>query len=412
MTNNNNLSDNNFDNTQSNIIKSEDSYVVGFLEKYACLVDKCPVHCCSAWTIAVDKDTIVHWTRNHPELLNGVEFSKTPSDDSKMKMHSVNNIDECIFYTKERTCQIHAKYGSSSLPDICNYYPHLYKSFNEIIYLSATISCVAIAYIILDDEEDINFKYNVIQNYPIKKNRKDIYDLFRGYEMISNKINVLDFYHTLIEHINKYKNIKDFCVDFLYLSQYLDDNSIFATKLTNNEILMLNFEKSKSPEHFNKINIKFRMFYKDLLFEIIENIMSTNREFEKKLIVYIDVYKEKSGFLEDAFFQYSQDPDGANKHLKYIRRFIKAKLSQSIFPYGVITSHFTKFAIILAIEILIINLIFAIFFYHNSLDDDIVPKVIYTIDRAFYGRSYNKLFDKIMMSNLDKIENIFACFID
>lgn len=53
---------------------------------------------------------------------------------------------------------MHESYGEQILPDICNSFPQQYKEIGEDILLNATISCPAVAYKIMDDQEDYNFE--------------------------------------------------------------------------------------------------------------------------------------------------------------------------------------------------------------------------------------------------------------
>ena len=170
--------------------------VFGFVEKYSCLIDKCPSDCCTSWNVDVDHQTLQKWAAENPELLNYVEQHAENNNKAIMKMippsiHNqdpplstdlqtpdkeisainkilheskhgivklVNKTRHCQAFTHSGGCGVHTKYGQESLPDVCNSYPHIYKSFCGNVYLSATSSCPSICYIINDDDEKNNFK--------------------------------------------------------------------------------------------------------------------------------------------------------------------------------------------------------------------------------------------------------------
>jgi hypothetical protein len=428
--------------------------LVSFVQKYSCLIDKCPSDCCTSWNIEVDYETLQRWSATKPELLGYTEQHPKNESMIRMKMitpplynqdpplsinlkspeseifaikeilqsskiqkpHLVNDAKHCKSFNQGVGCGIHQKYGQETLPDICNSYPHLYKSFCGEIYLSATPSCPSICYIINDDEEEDNFKI-IKTDFIIKR------DLSKIFEYIDNKnnnringgikINPHKIYNKMINLANKHNSIRSFLIDFVQISHHL--SGLTHTQMDSDGVKIIEeiSLSSLKQSYVSKINYEYRMFYKEILLDLFNNLSIKSNIFVCKIQSLFSFYKTNSGFLEEAFCEFYYKKNAKKDHyFKYLRRLVKAKLSEVMFPYGIYNFNLAYFAIIICVEILIIEMIFAIFFYNNILDDFSAKEIIFYVDRVFYSKSNTNIFQVISSFNLDKIENIIASLLE
>ena len=108
---------------------------LNLMKKFKCLADKCWDNCCLGWAIDVDKDSLQKYKDEAPELLEKVE-ARAGGEGHKMK-HKCGN---CICL-ENNLCTMQAKYGEEFLPNICYYFPNVYKKVGDEVYMGTNMAC-------------------------------------------------------------------------------------------------------------------------------------------------------------------------------------------------------------------------------------------------------------------------------
>ncbi len=371
-------------------------FSLGFMLKYSCIQDRCINDCCNSWTIEVDKATMQKWKEQAPELLESVE--QNPYRPEAIRMKTLGEDRSCI-QLQGGMCAVHKARGADMLPEICNYFPQLYKAFNGKIHLSGTPACPSVAYIILSEDEDNNFKIHQASS-ELKKAMNNI----SNYELKGASTQVISsVFAKIMAFVSGFSNVR-LCLKSLYFaSKLLDETDIAALPQSIDLILKLSNYSGKNI----KINYNFEANIFDSIIELTLEVSTRTKPFISLILQKLKDIKAGEQNPLQIYQKYEAAKDGLVANKKYLRRFVKAKLGESIFPFTPFFTHEEDF-ILLYCEYLIVDFVIAVFWSQGALSERVIGDIIHSIAREFYAKKRSRLMDLIKAQNLDKIENLFA----
>lgn len=119
-----------------------------YMEAFRCVEDKCIDTCCRGWDMQLSADQFNTYQQQTPELLGSVCKSQR---HYVMKRSSVDDI--CVEHV-DGLCKIQQHYDASLLADACHIYPRVVRQVHERYVMTASLSCPEIARLILYGMED------------------------------------------------------------------------------------------------------------------------------------------------------------------------------------------------------------------------------------------------------------------
>jgi lysine-N-methylase len=367
----------------------------GFMKKYACIQDKCINDCCNSWTIEIDKPTLEKWKAKAPDLLESIE--QNPYRPETLRMQTTGEEKSCV-QLQGGICSIHKNKGADMLPEICNYFPQMYKAFNSKIYLTGTTSCPAVAYIILNEEEEANFKISD-HLISIKKSLGQISEYGNGL----GGQNIASIVAKVMDFVSSFSNPRQAVKSLYFASKLFDETKQSQLSQNIDSILKLS---NVSLKAFT-VNDDFEENIFDNIIDLTLNITTRNKPFITLILQKLNELKLQGINPLALYREYEAAKDGFVTTKKYLRRFIKVKLAENFFPASSFASHSEDF-IILYCEYLIIDFVIALFYSCGLKDEKTIGDIIHSIDREFYAKKRSRIMDLIKAQNLDKIENLFA----
>ena len=368
---------------------------INYFKEYNCLASDCVNDCCHGWTIEVEPETIEKWQNKTPQLLDYIQENSYRTGTKCMKSKD----DRSCIMLSNGLCDIHKNHEAEMLPNICNYFPQLYKRINKELFLTATVSCPAIAKLIVNDNEDSNFLFSDF-NYDLKKQEESIH------ETLAYPINYdfIDIYEFLIQEVEPYKRPRYFLMTLYYLSEILDQTDIrFLGDLYERLYEISNPQIKKI--YFNKLDESLILS----VFRSIKELTTRSKKYISQIISYVDYYLDNPDQITSLLDIYLEVRD-IGKYDKYLRRFIKAKLSETIFPFCVVNSVHDETLIIIN-EVIILELMIVIFSLYNKLDEELVANLIHSIDREFYGKKNQRILETLDDNGMCNKYNIFSFLI-
>ena len=255
------------------------------LSKYHCLMDKCSNDCCSKWAISVDNETVEKWKKKAPQLLRLIEEKK--DDNGKFEeWRMIKNANRVCMAQKDGKCIIQSEHGEDMIPNLCGYFPHLYKNVCGTNYASINLACPAVVKCLLkngkDDWKFVDWKPNY------EKKKITTYDADE----------VGDFSY-------------DECEEFF--SEVLD---LFEDKKTNFDILLTSFVKVIFEDY--KLSLK----------QLRDNIQYEFENAKKLIKSEYNKNKTKKGYALFALLDslYGIEGDSINENLIAVMKTIKDEL--------------------------------------------------------------------------------------
>ena len=376
-------------------------YKPKLLQRFSCLIDKCQYNCCSGWIIGVNDKDVEKFKIHAPEILDNTIIKideKTKVEEREMKRDQETK--NCIML-QDNKCQIHARYGSEMLPNICSYFPNIFRKYDEtnIVDLSAT-NCHGVLDLIFKATSKDDF---IISNYETNFIKDDLHDFY-------DKYNKLPF--------NKLLDIHNHILTLTY-----DENMTFENLL----IFIHNLSKNINQMAYKDLYyyIKSDMDYEELCIEPESIIIQANyslidimeftvnhlirapifdftMNYIKKSLKLIDKHKIKMGDVDE---EYNNKINvwNKNKHRydNILKNYLRSKLSESLFPFYYSNVNVTTNAIIF--ECLMIRLLLICLMDQNvdlMADQDSEGKMfkfVSVLARRFYGLKESKkelLYDK------------------
>ena len=365
---------------------------INYFKEYSCLTSDCVNDCCHGWTIEVAPETIEKWQNKAPQLLDYIQENSYRPETKCMKSKE----DRSCIMLSNGLCGIHKNHGAEMLPNICNYFPQLYKRINNELFLTATVSCPATAKLIVNDNEDSNFLFSDF-NYDFKKQEKSIHESLE----CSVDYNFIDIYKFLIQKVEYYKRPRYFLMSLYYLSEILDQTDI--------RYLGDFYERLYEVSNPQVKKIYFDELDENLILSVLRSIKkltTRSKKYIKQIISYVDYYLDNPDQIESLLEIYLEVRN-IDKYDKYLRRFIKAKLSETIFPFCVVDSAYNE-ALIIINESIMLELMIVIFSLHEKVDEELVANLIHSIDREFYAKKRTRILKTLDDNGMCNRDNIFS----
>ena len=139
-------------------------FIADYMEKFACIGDKCEDTCCAGWGINVDKSTYKKYQKiNSPELRTIFKSSLKRVKKGKISTEnfaslSLDKDSKCPLLDTKGLCKIHSQFGEKALSKTCRTYPRMENWVDGMLEISGTLSCPEVARLALLPKEGIGFK--------------------------------------------------------------------------------------------------------------------------------------------------------------------------------------------------------------------------------------------------------------
>ncbi|MGD8783457.1 MAG: flagellin lysine-N-methylase [Thioalkalispiraceae bacterium] len=120
-----------------------------YMHSFRCLGGDCEDTCCQNWDISIDKyhyDLLLNKVENNQEdkaLFERSVLLHKPENSSEKNYAYIQKQASgfCPFYTGQGLCHIHARYGVEPLNDTCTFFPRVLSEREEVVELTAALSC-------------------------------------------------------------------------------------------------------------------------------------------------------------------------------------------------------------------------------------------------------------------------------
>lgn len=127
--------------------------VPDYYKKFVCLAGECPATCCAGWQIVIDEKSLKKYAKaqgsvgNH--IRNGVDFK-----ESVFLQYG----KRCAFLNDENLCDMHIEAGTDMMCNTCRKYPRHIEVFDNEREITLSMSCPAVAQMILGQEGKTSWK--------------------------------------------------------------------------------------------------------------------------------------------------------------------------------------------------------------------------------------------------------------
>lgn len=240
-----------------------------YLKDFKCLASKCKMICCGGWDIAIDKDSFFYLDnclnediRKNPKILTLNEKNTQSNFYAKLNLRNCM----CPFLNNDKLCSIQIKYGEMSIPIVCNTFPKVFNIINDVLVISARLSCPEISRLALLNKNATNiFNRNTLNDCY----RKEIDVLAE-----SSRTNLSVYYDQIQKYI--FKILKNNNINLEERLHYL---VILIKKFTqlNHEITLTDVKKIFTSVNVIMFNRHLNNFKKNIDFQyefLMENIIS------------------------------------------------------------------------------------------------------------------------------------------
>lgn len=144
-----------------------------YFDSFRCINSKCEFTCCGGWIVAIDKykyrvvsDAIAKSNVDVDEVLS-IEKDKS-SGKSFGKLNLRNRF--CPLLTSEYLCSLQKELGNDGLPVACATFPRIFNRVNNNIIMSARVSCIEVARLVLLDKKGLDLTFKKEESFDISGN--------------------------------------------------------------------------------------------------------------------------------------------------------------------------------------------------------------------------------------------------
>lgn len=124
-----------------------------YYQEFRCLASDCPATCCAGWQIVIDDKTLRRY-RN----LKG-SFGSRLANAINWKQQTFEQYEgRCAFLNEQNLCDIHLEAGADLMCRTCRNYPRHTEVYENERELSLSLSCPAIARLLLGRKERVTFR--------------------------------------------------------------------------------------------------------------------------------------------------------------------------------------------------------------------------------------------------------------
>jgi len=140
---------------------SESLQTLKYLTDFKCLAADCPDTCCKGWTVLMDQPSYkqlkkamqrssVSEAKRFRESVERLPDNQLSNGYASMRLDANGN---CNFLDDDGLCHIHSRYGEDKLCYTCSLYPKVFSRRNDVLHMTASLSCPAAARLCLLDAE-------------------------------------------------------------------------------------------------------------------------------------------------------------------------------------------------------------------------------------------------------------------
>ncbi|MCG7407979.1 flagellin lysine-N-methylase [Paenibacillus sp. ACRRX] len=136
-----------------------------YMKSFACIGSDCEDTCCAGWGISIDKKTYKKYKNvKHPTLTNllnkGIKRIKDErASDSTYASFKLNKQSyACPMLDENKLCRIQLNLGENMLCSTCTTYPRVINKVDNVMELSAKLSCPEVSRLALLNPNGIEFE--------------------------------------------------------------------------------------------------------------------------------------------------------------------------------------------------------------------------------------------------------------
>lgn len=305
-----------------------------YMERFSCIGSACEDTCCAGWTVTIDKSTYKKYQNTKDKELSKlfdehVKRNKKDPTDNYYARFKMNADLSCPFLNKEKLCSIQLKLGEDFLSHTCQTYPRVTNTIDEVVELSATLSCPEAARLALQNsgkmefiqKEDLqdfkNFKgFKLTPSHPLYGDQVEKYfwDLriftiqllqSREYKLWERLVILGVFYHTIQECIEngQLSEIPGYIEEYKRGVEYGIFDKVLHDIPSNEEIQLTLLTQLLSIKHniggYQKRFVEYYLAFHEGLFPEEEDISPKKilAKFRANFEQYYDPFMESHEYL-------------------------------------------------------------------------------------------------------------------
>ena len=384
-----------------------------YMLKFKCIGSDCEDTCCQKWTIHIDRETYMQYSRLEDrefseKLLQNLEVNE--ASKRTFDQYAVMKLDEttgmCKFL-ENGLCSIHLRLGESYLSNVCATYPRRSNWIDDTFETSAYLSCPEAARLALLNPEGMSFTY-VETDKPVMTSVRLTTKMPDSYPYANYFWEIRTLAIEIIQ--NRSYSLSHRLMQLAALADALDEAfaagkarqvphivQAFRDQLAGGgEITRIDTFPTHSHYQFKFLNGLLLVLvaakagnndtYKECLDQYIEGIQKAGDLTEAQLIRYYDDSRRK-------FY----DPFMA-EHQYIFENYVVNYLYGTAFPYDVEPKVFRKVFYIGIMYALLRMQLIGMAAYHGKVTSDMAVQLIYSFARNF---EHNENFRKVLLQQCE-----------
>ena len=124
-----------------------------YYKQFHCLAGSCPATCCAGWQIVIDRKALQRYASLDGSFGNRVKNSVDWQEHTFLQYGK-----RCAFLNEDNLCDMHLEAGAEMMCATCRKYPRHIEVFDNEREISLSMSCPAVAKLILEKEEKVAIK--------------------------------------------------------------------------------------------------------------------------------------------------------------------------------------------------------------------------------------------------------------
>lgn len=124
-----------------------------YYHEFTCTADKCEDTCCAGWQIMIDKKSLGKYRKVRGafgrRLRRSIDWKEGAFRQSADK--------RCAFLNRDNLCDLYTALGKGNLCKTCRNYPRHIEEFENVREITLSVSCPAVAKILLGKTEPVRF---------------------------------------------------------------------------------------------------------------------------------------------------------------------------------------------------------------------------------------------------------------
>lgn len=128
--------------------------VPDYYKKFQCLAGFCPATCCAGWQIVIDPKSLARYHKVKGRFGNRIRNSVNWKEETFLQYEK----KRCAFLNEENLCDMHIEAGPEMMCATCRKYPRHIEEFENEREITLSMSCPAVAKIILEKQEPVTMR--------------------------------------------------------------------------------------------------------------------------------------------------------------------------------------------------------------------------------------------------------------